>query len=99
MRGEEALALAPCYGDVVILTYRYRVKDAACSTRRALRRQGRSVNSFGTTAARSTVRRTAVGKAGLGWNVILRQWKSLGFSRGEDVKMGFLRHTVVPQIE
>ena len=32
------------YVDTVILTYRYRVKDASSSTRRALRRQARAVN-------------------------------------------------------
>jgi putative transposase len=32
------------YIDIAILTFRYRLKDAACSTRRALRAQARAVN-------------------------------------------------------
>jgi putative transposase len=44
--GSEVLhrTLGPSMASGVIRTYRYRVKDAACSTRRALRQMGRSVN-------------------------------------------------------
>ena len=36
--------MPPAYIDVVILTYKYRIKDGANSTRRALRAQARAVN-------------------------------------------------------